>query len=142
MRLLSLSVCVLFCNSPLTSSCVFKDAIGIDQNGQSEDSLNLTAAGGDGPTRGSQRLLTSSVSINDVLFRRVRATLGKRTKSHHGVASTIPYGGLFTCNTGGLACRRIDFVDVALSGIDTGCVFENTFGVGSKVHPASCVPPA
>lgn len=110
-------------------------AIGIDQNGQSiQDDATLTRF------PGGQRH-ASNVTINDVLFQRVRATLGKRTKSHPKLHE-IPYGGLFTCNPGGLACRRINFVDVTLSGIGTECVFENTFGVGSQVHPASCVPPA
>ena len=52
-------------------------AIGVDQNGQSQ---GATLTGGQ---RG--RLAASNVTINDVLFRRVRATLGKRTKSRHAL---------------------------------------------------------
>ena len=108
-------------------------AIGIDQDGQSTPQ----ALGGArlAPRTGS------NVTIDNVLFRRIRATLGERTKSRHGAASPISYGGLFACNAGRLACRGIDFDDVTLSGVDTKCVFENTFGSGTAVHPDSCVPP-
>ena len=48
-------------------------AIGVESQG-------ATLTGGQ---RG--RLAASNVTINDVLFRRVRATLGKRTKSRHAL---------------------------------------------------------
>ena len=59
-------------------------SIGIDQKGQSIQDTTLALLSGTGATgqRGGQRL-ASNVTINDVLFRRVRATLGKRTSKFH-----------------------------------------------------------
>ena len=74
------------------------------------------------------------MTVNDVHFRNVRATVGAGHK-----------GGCFICNPGPLACRGITFDDVNLqvAGSQTGaaCSFSNVFGTGTEVHPASCVPP-
>ena len=183
-------------------------AIGIDQDGQSlrglddhADRDDLRGGGGDAlQQRAAQRRVgaPSNVTIDNILFRRIHARLGRRTHRHHGTTHTIPYGppqrpvppelsrfesrsvaakrikrtnleptqkptddvsrhsvqkrwkakrlagcagGLFTCNPGPLACRGIDLVDVNLTGVGTECVFENTFGEGTRTEPASCVPP-
>merc|ERR1712216_484737 len=80
-----------------------KYAIGINQEGQS---LGVS--------------LRSNVSINNVIFRDIKASW---TKGHHAVA------GKFTCNPGALACRNITLEHVQIHS-KTGCSFENTFGTG------------
>ena len=110
-------------------------AIGIDQNGQSlEGGVGRPDCHGHQLGRGDAPAVGSNVTVNDVHFRSVRATVGAGHK-----------GGCFICNPGPLACRGITFDDVNLqvAGSQAGaaCSFSNVFGTGSDVHPASCVPP-
>jgi hypothetical protein len=76
----------------------------------------------------------ANVTVNDVHFRNVRATVGA---GHQG--------GCFVCNPGPLACRGITFdsVNLQVDGSQSGapCTFSNVFGTGTDVHPPSCVPP-
>ena len=88
-------------------------AIGIDQDGQSlrglddrADRADLRAGGGGGAggagggggdalqQRAAQRRAgaPSNVTIDNILFRRIHARLGRRTHRHHGTTHTIPYG--------------------------------------------------
>jgi len=124
----------------------YRYALGIDQNGQSTP-VEPTF-GGDGEsdhiivknnissnnntpavsTSHTTRLtLGSNVTINDIVFRNVRAT-------------NATHGGKFECNTGHLSCHGI-----VLEGVDFGttqdCEMQNVYGSGSDVHPPSCIPP-
>jgi len=76
-------------------------AIGIDQDGQSLGGLDDPAGrdglrgGGDAlQQRAAQRRAgaPSNVTIDNILFRRIHARLGRRTHRHHGTTHTIPYG--------------------------------------------------
>ena len=77
-------------------------AIGIDQDGQSlrglddhADRDDLRGGGGDAlQQRAAQRRVgaPSNVTIDNILFRRIHARLGRRTHRHHGTTHTIPYG--------------------------------------------------
>lgn len=105
-------------------------AIGIDQNGQG-------AAWESSPVQADAG---SNVSVTNITYRNIRATLG-------GNRSMKPFllGGLFTCNPGQLACTNIVLDDVQFTSSDgrgTGCVFHNVFGSGDdQTIPRSCVPP-
>ena len=112
-------------------------AIGIDQNGQGLEesvgglagcSIQQLIGRSDAPAVGS------NVTVNDVHFKNVRATVGVGHR-----------GGCFICNPGPLACRGITFDDINLqvesSQAGAACSFSNVFGTGTDVHPASCMPP-
>lgn len=89
-------------------------AIGINQNGQTR----------------------SLVRYRNVTFRNIRCT---------GPCSGTPnlfgnrLAGHFICNPGDLACTGIALENVHL---DAGCSFENVYGTGVDVQPASCDPSA
>ena len=109
-------------------------AIGIDQNGQGavqRSPAQLQVGSG------------SNVSVTNVTFRAIRATLsGARPPIHH-LPNLI--GGLFTCNPGHLACTGIVMDDVQFHSPDgkgTGCLFKNVYGhADNATSPPSCRPP-